>query len=140
MVMKITNWTITKIIFLMIAVGTTLMQQTETMQEMPPIFIYPIVSVFTFIFSIAFFYGSSMHNKLSKGNFKNNPFKIMSDPLPFHHLSALLLIVSGTSDVIKTLIEDHMIGPYSYFSLFIGCPLLLSVYIANERFIAKKDK
>lgn len=130
-----TNWPVIKIVFLIIAVATTLMQQPETFQEAPPLFIYPIVSLFTFIFSIAFFKGSSVHNKLSKGNLKNNPLKIISDPLPFHHLGALLLIVSGSSEAVRALITNNVMDPFSYFSLFIGFPLLLSVYIANREFI-----
>ncbi|MFH2061037.1 MAG: hypothetical protein ABIJ59_19380 [Pseudomonadota bacterium] len=133
-----TNWPVIKIVLLIIAVVTTLMQQPETLQEAPPLFIYPIVSLFTFVFSIAFFKGSSVHNKLSKGNFKNNPLKIISDPLPFHHLGALLLIASGSSETIRAIITDNMIDPFSYFSLFIGFPLLLSVYIANRKFIKIK--
>lgn len=132
------NWSVIKIAILIVAVTMTLMQHPETSQETLPLFIYPIVSLFTFIFSLAFFKGSSMHNKLSKGNLKNNPLKFISDPLPFHHLGALLLIISGTSDAIKSIVTDKMMEPFSCFSLFIGFPLLVSVYIANRRFINRK--
>lgn len=132
------NWTVIKIVLLVFAAIAALMQHSETSQEIPPFFIYPIVSLFTFIFSIAFFKGSSIHNKLSKGNFKNSPLKIVSDPLPFHHLGALLLIISGTSNAIQALLTDKMMDPFSCFSLFIGFPLLLSVYIANRKFIKER--
>ncbi len=132
---KTTNWTAIKIALLAIIAITTLLQTSDIYQEAPPMFIYPFVSLFTFIFSIAFFKGSSTNNKLSKGNLKNYPFNIISDPLPFHHLVAFSLIVSGGSDMIRAIITDKMIDPFSYFSFFIGVPLLLSVYIANKKFI-----
>lgn len=133
--MKIKNWTIIKIIYLIVPMCTTLIKEPNIYQEPPPIFIYPIISLFTFIFSIGFFKGSSINNDLSKGNLKNNPFHIFSDPLPFHHLVALSLIISGGTDIIRGLVMGKQVDLFSWFSIWIGFPLLLSVYIANKKFL-----
>ncbi len=134
---RTTNWTIIKIVLFIVVAGVTLVQKPDIYQENPPMFIYPIVSLFTFIFSIGFFKGSS-NNKLSKGTLKNNPLKFFSDPLPFHHLGAISLIISGGIDMIRCMVIDKPVDPFSWFSLSIGFPLLLSVYIANKKFL-KKD-
>ena len=78
-----------------------------------------------------------MINKLSKGNLENNPMNIISDPLPFYHIISLASIASGICGTIKALYNGQ-IDPISLFYIAIGLPILLSVYIANWKFVEKK--
>lgn len=129
------NWVIIKLILLIIVVFISLIEEPRIYENVPPFFIYPIVSFFTFLFSIAFFKGSSMHGNLSKGNFKNSPLKIKSDPLPFYHLVGIVAVLSGGCGIIKAMLFNEIADPVAYFYLFTGMPILLSVYIANKKFI-----
>lgn len=133
------NWVFIKIMVLIIVAGISLIQKPGVYKDTPPLFIYFLVAISVFVFSLGFFKGASIRGTLSKGNFQNNPLKVFYDPLPFYHLAAYSAIISGVCGVIHAWIEGTGIDSVSYFYIFIGFPVLFSVYIANRKFIKNSD-
>ena len=76
------NWIIIKSITLFVVFILSIFQKVEIYGDTPPFFIYPVISVVTFIFGTLFFKGAATNKRLSKGTFENSPLKIFSDPLP----------------------------------------------------------
>nr|WP_320194131.1 hypothetical protein [uncultured Desulfobacter sp.] len=131
------KWIGVKLLFLILCATITLIQDVHKFESYPPFFIYPIVSIGVFGFSIFFFRGVSMVHELSKGSFEKNPMNIISDPLPFYHIISLSSVVSGVLGTVKALIIKQT-DPISFFYIAVGLPIFLSVYIANWKFTRQK--
>jgi len=134
------NWTIIKTILLIVICLLSFFYLPEQIGEQPPLFIYPIITLASFIFALAFFKGASTHKKLTIGAIQSPLKDIFHDPLPFHHLSAIALFCSGIIGVVKYQFSGLAINPISLFELAIGIGSYLSVLIANKYFIKEPKK
>ena len=106
----------------------------------PPLFVYPIVFVLGFLFTLVFFKCTSMNVKLTPGKINTWSFSIFRNPLPFYHLCAIVSIIEGVMGAVRAILNMTKINPESLFALSLGPAVYLSVYIANKRFIHEVPK
>jgi hypothetical protein len=94
-----------KIILLsIIAIKTLTSKSHYILVETPPLFIYPIITVLLFVFSIAFFMLLAKNNKLTPAKFSNFSFNFFYDPLPFWHFCYLYFLIISTIKIFKNII------------------------------------
>lgn len=129
------NWIIIKIIILISVCLGSIFVLPDQVADKPPFFIYPIVTIASLFFAVVFFKGSSMHKKLTIGEMKAPLKNIFYDPLPFHHLCSIALMLSGIIGIAKGLLIGLPISPISSFELAIGIGSFSSVKLANRYFI-----
>ena len=123
-----------KILFLSYVIIHTLLNSPENIgSETPPLFIYPIVMLFVFVFTFLFFKGILKNKNITPGNFGTFSFKIFQDPLPFYHLCAYSAIAKGGFGLLNSIIRSEKMDPVSLFALSAGLPFLINVILANKK-------
>jgi hypothetical protein len=122
-----------------IAIFTIASRPEQFASEPPPFFIYPVITIFTFLFSLGYFKGASTSAKLTAGRIDTFAHSILHDPLPYFHFIALACLVLGMSGICRAIILKTNIDPSSLFELSFGIGVYPSVLIANRKFIKETN-
>ena len=107
--------------------------------ELPPFFIYPVIILLTFLFSLGFFRAVSTNSKLTAGKLNTFSHRIFYDPLPFYHFVSLAGLTIGISAIFRAILLSTNIDPNSLVALSVGIGVYPSVLIANNKFIAEQN-
>lgn len=128
------NWKVVKIIFLLLIAILAFIIPPKKYDNVPPLFVYPGITISAIIFGMIFLKGVASTRKLSPGNLNGNPLHFMSDPLPACHFVMLAGIFNFVGSLLHLFVFGNKISPETFIELSFSIGLFVCLFIANKKF------
>lgn len=132
---ELNKYSLLKIILLILLSIYTILKTPSSAEHGIPLFVYPIILIGAFLFSLIYFKAVSLGTTLTPGKFRTFSAHVFYDPLPFFHFVAMVGLIQGICKILSGVVLDNAITSYAYISFSVGVGLYASVLIANNKFL-----